>query len=263
MNRGWGLAAGLVSAVTGLVIYRRSRPRREAGHTTPAGRPKALKTRILETGARTLQSMNPLRQFDVYLVGFHPMKDDPAHQMEAHHFCRQVNEDLMQCVLFSGNTKDAHLNGVEYIISERLYETLPDEERQYWHPHNYEILSGTLSAPGLPDAAEHELMKQKMNSYGKTWHTWKTGSVDQPGDSIPLGPALLAWSFNRDGELRGCLLREMEKSLKLDTAKKRRNREDLSRYAHPQGGVNLLRSAFPQAMDAPEGVVDKEDKTRV
>jgi hypothetical protein len=74
--------------------------------------------------------MTPLSQFDVYLVGFHPMKEDPNHQMEAHHFCRHINEDLMQCILFSGNTPDAHLNGIEYIISERLYKSLLEEERQ-------------------------------------------------------------------------------------------------------------------------------------
>lgn len=53
---------------------------------------------------------------NVYLVGLHPMKDHPEHQMEAHHFCRQVNEDFAQCTLFDGNTKDANLNGIEYII---------------------------------------------------------------------------------------------------------------------------------------------------
>jgi len=50
---------------------------------------------------------------------FHPMKQEPAHQMEAHHFCKQVNEDFAQCVLFDGNTSAANMTGVEYIISEK------------------------------------------------------------------------------------------------------------------------------------------------
>lgn len=29
--------------------------------------------------------------------------------------------------------------GVEYIISRRLYEGLPDEEKRYWHSHVYEV----------------------------------------------------------------------------------------------------------------------------
>jgi hypothetical protein len=52
----------------------------------------------------------------MYLVGFHPSKSDPGMQMESHHYCDQVNEDLAQCVLYDGNTEQARLHGVEYII---------------------------------------------------------------------------------------------------------------------------------------------------
>jgi hypothetical protein len=62
------------------------------------------------------------------------MKDNPDHQMVAHHFCRQVNDDFAQCALFNGAGSDANLNGLECIISEKLFATLPAEERQYWHP---------------------------------------------------------------------------------------------------------------------------------
>src|SRR6187551_2252383 len=120
----------------------------------PAGKAKSPETRILELGAKLLQSNAPLKRFDIYLVGFHPMKDSPEDQMEAHHYCHQVNEDFAQCALFDGNTADANLNGIEYIISEKLFVGLPEEEKQYWHPHNGEILSGQLVAPHIPDAAE-------------------------------------------------------------------------------------------------------------
>lgn len=118
------------AGVAGLSAFRKARPGRETATMQEAGRAKKAKTAVLEPGARLLQPMTPLSQFDVYLVGFHPMKEDPNHQMEAHHFCRHINEDLMQCILFSGNTPDAHLNGIEYIISERLYKSLLEEERQ-------------------------------------------------------------------------------------------------------------------------------------
>ena len=94
----------------------------------------------------------------------------------------------MQCVLFDGNTRGANLNGIEYIIYEKLFETLLQGERQFWHPHNAEILSGQPVAPGIPESAEKELMRGKMNSHGKTWHVWAT---DQ-GHKLPLGdPCLL------------------------------------------------------------------------
>src|SRR5690606_11483694 len=136
------------------------------------------------------------------------------HQMEAHHFCNQVNEDFAQGVLFDGNTREANLNGIEYSISERLFEALPQDERQYWHPHNYEILSGQLVAPGIPDVAEKELMKGKVNSYGKTFHLWSTDR----GDKLPLGEPILAWSFNRDGEAKRGLVEDRDTGLGINSA---------------------------------------------
>ena len=117
------------------------------------------------------------------------MKESPHDQMEAHHYCQQINEDFAQCALFDGNTKDANLNGIEYIISEKLFNTLPEKEKKYWHPHNGEILSGQLVAPGIPEVAEKALMKEKMNSYGKTWHLWNTGYEGKPGDDVAFGRA--------------------------------------------------------------------------
>ena len=109
---------------------------------TPAGEGKGAWLAALEQGAHLLQSTTPLRGFDVYVVGFHCPKDQPHEQMEAHHYCKVVNDDLLQCVLFDGNTKEANLIGIEYIVSGRLFDTLPESEKDYWHPHNYEVFSG-------------------------------------------------------------------------------------------------------------------------
>lgn len=213
----------------------------------PPGDAKTGKTQALETGSKLLQGNAPLDPFDVYLVGFHPMKNDPDHQVEAHHYCHQVNQDFAQCVLFNGNSKDASLNGIEYIISEKIFSTLPESEKKYWHPHNYEILSGMLVAPGIPAPAEKSLMKDKLNSYGKTWHVWNTGMPGHAGDQLPLGDALLAWSFNRDGEIRPELLQQRDRRLGVNTAKKRRERADLQPLAKPQVGENALKPSLTKA----------------
>lgn len=245
-----GIGLACVLAAAGATAQR-ARP-----ETAPAGAPKASDTRVLEAGAKVLQRNAPLAGFDIYLDGFHPMKDRPEMQVEAHHFCRQVNEDLAQCVLFDGNTRTANLNGIEYIISEKLYATLPAGERQYWHPHNGEILSGLLVAPGLPEAAEHALMKKKMNSYGKTWHMWNTGANGKPGDVLPLGPPMLAWSFNRDGELLPSMVDARDTRMKVHTGGKRKARADLEPLAHPQIGVDALKGKFPRATQDIPGVVE-------
>ncbi|WP_139760525.1 DUF1264 domain-containing protein, partial [Salmonella enterica] len=95
------------------------------------------------------------------------------------HHCRLgvLNEDVMQAVIYDGNTKNARLMGVEYIISERLFKTLPPEEKKLWHSHQYEVKSGSLVAPGLPQVADKALMSKIVNTYGKTWHP---SSSDRP-----------------------------------------------------------------------------------
>lgn len=222
----------------------------------PPGAPESAKTNVLEAGAKLMQGDAPTAGLDIYLVGFHPMKEDPSHQFEAHHYCKQVNEDFAQCALYDGNTKRANLTGIEYIISERLFAKLPADERRYWHPHNGEILSGQLVAPRLPQVAEHALMKSKMNSYGKTWHTWDTSRTDGAGTSLPLGEPLLAWSFNRDGEARRGLVESRDQRMGVDTAQRRRDRQDLVPLARPQHGVDALKGRFPGPTNPIPGVVD-------
>jgi hypothetical protein len=210
----------------------------------------------LEAGAALLQDTAPLKDFDIYVVGLHCAKHEPDMQMEAHHFCRQVNQDFFQCVLFDGNTVEANLIGIEYIVSERLFDSLPEEEKPYWHPHNYELLSGQLCAPGLPEVAERALMKELMNSYGKTWHTWHTGRHDgSPGDSLPLGDPKLMWSFNRDGEADEDLKANFEQRMGVDEAAKRAHRQAFLELAHPQRGVDEMAHEFSGATPIP-GVVD-------
>ena len=241
---------GPLAVVTVLVLCAGCRGG-ETSSPQPAGDGRKPGTAALETGAAAMQDLTPVKKIAVYLNGFHPMKDNPDVQVEAHHYCNQMNEDFAQCALFDGNTEAANLNGIEYIISEKLFETLPPEERQYWHPHNYEILSGQLAGPGLPDVAERELMRRKMNSYGKTWHVW------MQGDRLPTGPAHLAWSFNADGEARPGLAEERDRRMGIDSGEKRRDRADLSGLARPQEGVDALKGAFPQAKGAPKGVRSK------
>jgi hypothetical protein len=223
----------------------------------PPGDEKTGTTRALEAGARVLQRNTPLGPMDIYLVGFHPMKDHPEQQVEAHHYCHQVNEDFAQCALFDGNASDANLTGIEYIVSAKLFATLPQAERRYWHPHNGEILSGQLVAPGIPAAAERTLMRGKMNSYGKTWHLWNTGTPAEGGDPWPLGAPTLAWSFNRDGEAKPGLVERRDREFGIDTAALRRERAELQSLARPQAGVDDLKAATPGAKPIP-GVVEEK-----
>lgn len=187
------------------------------------GDEKSTKSKALEVGADILQDKGPLKKINAYLDGFHFYNGNINAQMEAHHYVSQLNENVHQAIIYDGNTEDAKIMGVEYIISERLFKTLDEEEKKLWHSHHYEVKSGELIAPGLPELAEHELMEKLVSTYGKTIHTWHT---DQQRD-LPVGSPMIMMGFTKDGQLRPELIAERDKRFDISTSDKRRSRNDI------------------------------------
>jgi hypothetical protein len=98
-----------------------------------------------------------------------------------------------------------------------------------------------------------------MNSYGKTWHVWNTGMASMQADRLPLGTPELAWSFNRDGEAMSGLIEQRDRRLHINTADKRKEREELQAIAKPQAGVDQLKQSFPRPGTPIPGVIDKRE----
>ena len=188
------------------------------------GADKRAGTAVLETGAALLQDKPPIEALNAYLDGFHFYSGRMDAQMEAHHYCAVLNDEVIQCVIFDSNQKSAKLMGVEYIVSERLFNTLPDAEKALWHSHVHEVKSGQLIAPGIPQAAEHALMKKLVGTYGKTFHTWHT---DQQKE-LPLGAPQLMMGFTADGQANAAMVEERDRRFGVQSADKRKNREDIA-----------------------------------
>lgn len=199
------------------------------GHDSPSavtapGQAATASTRALETGAAVLQDRPPVQALNAYLDGFHFHNGRMAMQMEAHHYCAVLNEEVIQCVIYDGNQRDAKLMGVEYIISGRLFATLPAEEKALWHSHVHEVKSGQLVAPGIPEAAEHALMEKLAGTYGKTWHTWHT-DMDA---TLPLGVPQLMMGFTADGQADPAMVAARDQRLGVDSAENRARRRDIA-----------------------------------
>jgi hypothetical protein len=187
------------------------------------GSPASGESKVLTAGAEVLQSMPPIKQINMYLDGFHFYADDMGRQVEAHHFCIMLNEDLHQCVIFDSNGEKARLIGVEYIVSEKLFKTLPDDEKYFWHSHHYEVKSGELIMPGIPDTVEHAAMEKLITTYGKTWHMWQ---VDRR-DELPLGIPQLMMGFTKDGQANASLVSDRDQRFGVSTDSKKANRQDI------------------------------------
>jgi len=195
------------------------------------GSPATPKTKTLEAGAALLQDKPPIAALNAYLDGFHFYSGNMQGQMEAHHYCANVNEDVIQCVIYDGNVASAKLMGVEYIVTANLYQGLPAPEKALWHSHVHEVKSGQLIAPGIPEVAENALMKKLVGTYGKTWHTWHT---DQHA-ALPLGVPQLMMGFTADGQADAAMVAARDRRFKVDSLEKRRQRADIAAPAVDPG----------------------------
>jgi hypothetical protein len=72
---------------------------------------------------------------------------------------------------------------VEYIVSRKIFESLPAEEQRLWHSHAHEIKSGLWTSPHVPTPLEKAELDHLATTFGKFWCTWQ---VDR-GDRLPLG----------------------------------------------------------------------------
>ncbi|WP_053157525.1 OBAP family protein [Pseudomonas sp. Pf153] len=187
------------------------------------GAVKTPSTVTLEAGAGVLQDKPPLQALNTYLDGFHFYNGRMSGQMEAHHYCTALNEEVFQCAIFDGNTSRAKLMGVEYIISKRLFEGLPASEKQLWHSHVHEVKSGQLIAPGIPEVAETRLMEKLVGTYGKTWHTWHP----EQGNPLPYGVPQLMMGFTADGQIDPQRVRERDSRMGVDSEAKKRARSGI------------------------------------
>jgi hypothetical protein len=78
---------------------------------------------------------------------------------------------------------------------------------------------------------------------------------------MPVGDAMLEWSFNRDGEALPRLSEERDRRMGTNTGETRANRADLVPLAKPQSGVDALKGKFGRPTTPIPGVMDQKAGT--
>ena len=121
-------------------------------------------------------------------AGVHLLKEFPEQSQVAYHFCKPLNSQVIQCVLYDGTGKDARLIGIEYLVTDELYQKMPVEEKAYWHDHKYEVDAGLIRSITQSGAEEKQTLGTVRTLWGKVYHTWASGTT------YPRGPARLFWS---------------------------------------------------------------------
>ncbi|KAF9587507.1 hypothetical protein IFM89_003525 [Coptis chinensis] len=104
-----------------------------------------------------------------------------------HYLIHRLNQELFRCAIYdSDDPSTERLVGVEHIISERIYNVLPPDERKLWHSHAYdnEMLKEKLWVNLLVvEVLKRTELPDLSRSYGKFWCTSELKS----GDALPLG----------------------------------------------------------------------------
>ncbi|CAK7348918.1 unnamed protein product [Dovyalis caffra] len=213
-----------------------------SAHPNVPGEPTTTGTALLETATAAIQGFGPLKRIHQHLCAFHFYAHDMTRQVEAHHFCGHQNEEMRQCLIYNSPESDARLIGVEYIISETLFLTLPDVEKPLWHSHEYEVKSGVLFMPGVPGPIQRQDLEKVCKTYGKTFHFWQTDR----GDDLPLGLPQMMMSLTRDGQLYDELAHDVEKRYGISFATESENRAYMK---GPDQGIHPLANGGGQGLN--------------
>jgi hypothetical protein len=142
------------------------------------------------------QPLTPPHSVEMYLDGFHNFKGQhtlsPDKQLQARysHYCKSVKPGVFQCLIYDGTGKDAKVTGLEYVVSNEIYQAMSPEEKAMWHPHDGEVDSGMLRMPGTDPETEKKTLAFLRSTWGKTWNMW------QPEAELPTGEPKLMWSID-------------------------------------------------------------------
>lgn len=201
---------------------------------------------------------SPLDGVHLYLCGVHVAKGNPKIQVVTHHLCT-MRDEIHQCLLYDTVDKNARLIGVEYIISDERYQQLPTEEKRFWHPHAYEVMSGVLVAPTMKPEEEKKLMKAVLPTWGKTWQTWPDLTSD-----IPMGAPLLMWAVTADGQMDKAAYNQLEQQCKLSIEQVRERRKQqlglpMPTVAQPKSIDFIGRQWTNEGADTPEALLNLKE----
>jgi hypothetical protein len=172
--------AGLAGLMGGILL---------AGGTGPA--PIRADDTKADHGQRPAGAKAPIQEVlhcPLSFAGVHLLKERPESAQVAYHYCKPVNGELNQCVLYDGTGPDARLIGIEYLVSDAIYQAMPPEEKVYWHDHKHEVDAGLLKSLTQSGDEEERTMQAVRPLWGKVFHTWTTGKT------YPIGPPKLYWS---------------------------------------------------------------------
>jgi hypothetical protein len=183
------------------------------------------------TGPVTANRGDPTTSSGLVFDSIHFESGNLGRQIATRHHCTVLSPDLMQCALYDGSGPNARLVGIEYVISDRTFRQLPDDEKVLWHSHDYSVRSGLLGVPATTASDESRFCSAFQNTYGKVWWTWDSAREAR----VPLGIPRLMMAFTRDGQVDPGIVSQRDQAMETSTRKSRDARASLRGIEIPPG----------------------------
>jgi hypothetical protein len=104
-----------------------------------------------------------------------------AHPDEiAHHWCKNVSANLIECQLYDSDTPNARLVGVETIVPATVWQTFSPQEQAMWHYHKVELQKIHATLPDTPTDQQAAVIASIAPTYGKVYILWDPMSSNNP-----------------------------------------------------------------------------------
>lgn len=146
---------------------------------------------------------NPLTGYTIHVVAPHVMDGEVVGPF--HHYCKPINDDVIQCILFESTEPNARLTEVEYMVSKKLARSaIPKwSHEKNWHDHKQEIETGRVAIVHPTDPKEQKgLADYVSDTDGIIFHLWPK---DAP---IPDGSVHIAQSIGHWEEQHGKIAKD-------------------------------------------------------
>jgi len=120
---------------------------------------------------------SPADGFNIHIIAPHRHEDGTVHG-PYHHYCKAIDPDIMQCMIFMSTAPNAELIEIEYFIAQKLVRknvTLEQWNRHY-HDHKAEIASGRVQVLDVSPAKAKQMAQAAARTDGIIFHLWPDGA---------------------------------------------------------------------------------------
>ncbi|NIQ00091.1 MAG: DUF1264 domain-containing protein [Nitrospinaceae bacterium] len=120
-------------------------------------------------------SGGPAEGYNIHVQAPHMMADGTVGG-PFHHYCKGINDKILQCLLFETTDDNAPLMAIEYFVAKDLSRKLPlIQWHRFFHDHKVEIATGRVQVLDVPADKAKAIAEAASKTDGVIYHLWQKG----------------------------------------------------------------------------------------